>query len=254
MKSRKITYFFKPKSAGSDSTSSTSVPGSTISATIPSADVSTSVITTFADSTSCLTTSDLSTPIVPATSIDASSFGVSPSNVSELSSASVQSNLIDSCADSGPPMKVRRVAPVSSSFSSKDIAHFCNKKLSDSEKYDVLENVWVPDSHFIFPFSAGARRVRFQLSYLTKFPWLVYSAVDDGAYCKFCALFHDYKGVGKGNHHFPRLLVRSPFFNWNKALETFRKHQAKEYHMDAIVDGLIFRDNYKEQRAKQLIG
>ena len=54
----------------------------------------------------------------------------------------------------------------------------------------MLKNVWTPDPAFDFPFSVmGKRTLRFQYRWLNRFKWLAYSKVEDGAFCRFCALF-----------------------------------------------------------------
>ena len=49
-------------------------------------------------------------------------------------------------------------------------------KMSDSQKYNAVKNVWKPDSEFTFPSRSfiGNKR-RFMLNWLPKFPWLAYS-------------------------------------------------------------------------------
>ena len=61
----------------------------------------------------------------------------------------------------------------------------------------------------------------FKYEWLDLFPWLCYSASEDGAYCLSCVLFGD---------HFPRRssritrLVSKPFRYWNDAMSTFKRH------------------------------
>ncbi|KAF0726403.1 zinc finger MYM-type protein 1-like [Aphis craccivora] len=49
----------------------------------------------------------------------------------------------------------------------------------------VLKNVWIPKKDFIFPIldTHTKKNLRFQYTWLKRFPWLVYSKKDDGAYC-----------------------------------------------------------------------
>ena len=64
--------------------------------------------------------------------------------------------------------------------------------LSDSERKDLIKNVFVPDENFVFP--ETERYFRFE--WLKEFPWLCYSPSEDAAYCLSCVLF-GYKFVGK---------------------------------------------------------
>lgn len=118
--------------------------------------------------------------------------------------------------------------------SPNDISFFCRRTLKDDEKTELLENVWVPDNNFKFPVT-GERNLKFQPSWLRSFPWLTYSAAENGAYCQCCVLFAP-NFVGKGRNQTPQLLVTRPFQNWNKAMETFQSHQKNNYHKDAFVD------------------
>lgn len=137
---------------------------------------------------------------------------------------------------------------------------FCCKQLDDNEKYELLVNVWTPDGSFKFP-TSGKRNLKFQSSWLRTFPWLAYSAVADGAYCRICVLFGK-KNVGKGRHENVDALVQSAFRDWKKALDKFKDHQSKQYHKNAFEDAQNFkliRENQKtdvrnaiDQSRKQL--
>ena len=56
---------------------------------------------------------------------------------------------------------------------------------------------------------------RFNASWLSRFPGLVYDRQVDGDYCLQCSLFDT------GN---PRMLVREPFRNWRKGIGKFNEH------------------------------
>ncbi|XP_052282497.1 52 kDa repressor of the inhibitor of the protein kinase-like [Dreissena polymorpha] len=67
----------------------------------------------------------------------------------------------------------------------------------------------------------------FQSSWLQKYPGLVYSVEEDGAYCVHCVTFPGNKKRGK--------LVSEPFQNWKKAIEVFDGHffpDAKKHSKD----------------------
>ena len=70
--------------------------------------------------------------------------------------------------------------------------------LTNQEKYNLLCNVWQPDAAYTFPISKAGRR--FQYKWLTMFPWLIYSAVADSAYCIHCVLF-----AGESTHNATKL-------------------------------------------------
>lgn len=119
--------------------------------------------------------------------------------------------------------------------------------MNDIEKYEVLVHYWIPDIDFKFP-TSGKRNLKFQHSWLRSFVWLVYSAAEDGAYCRYCVSFGSIS-VGKGNHQNTNILVQTAFRDWKKALEKFREHQKKKYHLDAMEDGQNFKLIYENRKS-----
>lgn len=65
-----------------------------------------------------------------------------------------------------------------------------------------------------------------------------YSARDNGAYCKICVLFAT-SGAGVNSQELGTL-VKKPFSNWKKAIETFNRHAALKYHMDCVISAENF--------------
>ena len=79
---------------------------------------------------------------------------------------------------------------------------------------------FTPDVHY------GGRS--FQHSWLMKYPWLKYSKQNDGGYCLPC--------ISCTNHNAdPGVLVTNLLKNFRKALETLDKHNAKDYHKQAVI-------------------
>ena len=90
--------------------------------------------------------------------------------------------------------------------------------------------MWIPDNTFIFP-ACGPRNLRFQLKWLYRWRWLAYSEVQGGAFCKFCALFSSFGGIGDqplGQ------LCSLKFNNWKCAIEKFSNHEICQYHKNSI--------------------
>ena len=62
-------------------------------------------------------------------------------------------------------------------------------KISDSQTYNSIKNVWKPDSKFTFLSHSGfGNKYRSMLNWLPKVPWVAYSKKVDGAFCLSCAL------------------------------------------------------------------
>jgi hypothetical protein len=98
----------------------------------------------------------------------------------------------------------------------------------------LLTEHFVPDKSFSFPkiFSAGCNRC-FQLKWLEKYPWLVYSASLNGGFCKYCTLFvKDRSKLGR--------LVNKPFEKWVKVTEILDRHALNSYHINAVSDATEF--------------
>ena len=63
-------------------------------------------------------------------------------------------------------------------------------RLSDTDKYALTKEPYVPPPIYTFPKHVEYGKQRsFQQSWVTKFPWLVYSRHIDGGFCLPCALF-----------------------------------------------------------------
>ena len=114
-----------------------------------------------------------------------------------------------------------------------------SRALSNSEKYYLLTNHFVPPHNYTFPsHEYGKQKRHFQLSWLSKFNGLVYSELDDGAYCKYCVLF------GQPSPSVPALVgtfITRPLTHLGKASEKLREHfqglkgwSARKYHLQAV--------------------
>ena len=61
---------------------------------------------------------------------------------------------------------------------------FIFQSTTDAEKYEMIQNVFIPDKSFVFP---TTQRL-FLHRWFKLFPWLCYSLVEDGAYCLLLCL------------------------------------------------------------------
>ncbi|XP_068704634.1 52 kDa repressor of the inhibitor of the protein kinase-like [Montipora foliosa] len=106
------------------------------------------------------------------------------------------------------------------------------QSLSDDRKLELLKNFWTPPRAYNFPKTQfyGKNRA-FSFEWLTQFPWLVYSAAQDGAFCRFCVLFGHL--TGKNSDRLDKL-YKSPIKNWVSASTKFKEHQLNsEFHKAA---------------------
>lgn len=117
-----------------------------------------------------------------------------------------------------------------SCFDSADIYSYLSiENMSAATVHKALTSAENPTTAFSFP-KSGSRNLRFQHAWLSRFRWLLYSKVQDGAYCKYCCLFMRYGNVGKGGHEKAGRLVKTPFNNWKDAIECFCEHEKSQYH------------------------
>lgn len=116
-------------------------------------------------------------------------------------SASPSSNV------SNNPKKTQLDFPTPSSTNPFDISFYINKKLAKNDIINVLNNLWKPDIQFNFPTKTYVygkekkeKNLKFQYSWLMRFSWLAYSAVENGAFCKFCVAFSKKEGGVNSNY------------------------------------------------------
>lgn len=88
--------------------------------------------------------------------------------------------------------------------------------------------------YFLFTFAVNLylRNLRFQLSWLHNFNWLSYSKEVDAAFCKHCVLY----APETAGAQLLKNLVKIPFRNWKKSLDTFNQHQNSDYHKKSVID------------------
>lgn len=158
------------------------------------------------------------------------------SNRSEVTNSSASTDLVQSNASTSSMIP----SEPTTSKSKTDISYYVKESCTDEEKYRIMKNQWIPNENFTFP-TSEYRNLKFQRKWLTEFRWLSYSVRDDGAYCRFCVFFCNDE-VGKGRHVKVNALVNSPYKNWKKAIEQFKKHQNLEYHKTATVFAQNFID------------
>ena len=71
---------------------------------------------------------------------------------------------------------------------------------------------------------------------MDKYPWLVYSKVLDGGFCKFCSKNRSVLGV----------LVNKPFRRWVKVNKVVDGHASNKYHTDAVEAALEFKRSIEQ--------
>ncbi|XP_060869648.1 52 kDa repressor of the inhibitor of the protein kinase-like [Metopolophium dirhodum] len=96
----------------------------------------------------------------------------------------------------------------------------------------------MPDKNYVFPTSTTSKKnLKFQFHWFERFPWLVYSTIDNGgALCKYCVIFGQEFG-GKGNNQKLSSLVFKIFNNWKHAIEVFSEHSKKDFHKTNVLRG-----------------
>ncbi|VVC31044.1 Hypothetical protein CINCED_3A019179 [Cinara cedri] len=129
----------------------------------------------------------------------------------------------------------------------RDVGRYINFRITEDKfKYDLLKNPWLPYSNYNFPV-VSKRQLKFKMSWLTRFSWLVYSKKLEGALCKICVLFSN-ECIGKGSNQKVGALVSKPIIKWKDALEYFKSHCIIDYHKLSVIradEFLQIMDNKK---------
>ncbi|CAI6345960.1 unnamed protein product [Macrosiphum euphorbiae] len=147
------------------------------------------------------------------------------------------------------------VVSTSINFDSQDIGAYINLRekniiLNDLKREQLLTSPWVPPSGYVFPIdNTNKRNLRFQMSWINRFSWLVYSEIEKGALCKFCVLFSN-SDTGKGSHEKTKSFVTQPFKKWKNAIEKFNDHENCQYHKLSKERAEYFLSvNYRKQKS-----
>lgn len=133
------------------------------------------------------------------------------------------------CVEEKPPCKT---------VNKNDVGNFVNIRLSDSQKVDLLTNVWVPPKNYAFPLlqKFEARKLKFCHKWLDEFSWIAYSEMQQGAFCVSCVAFA--RSGGKGSQPLG-YLVKTKFDNWKKAKEVSFKNITRYIYKFKIISFII---------------
>ena len=96
---------------------------------------------------------------------------------------------------------------------------FIFQSATDAEKYEMIQNVFIPDKSFVFP---TTQRL-FLHRWFKRFPWLCYALVEGGPYCLLCLLF-----AGKKNTAAKSFILK-PFKHWPDGMGAFKRHIDPEH-------------------------
>ncbi|KAL4154106.1 hypothetical protein QTP88_001939 [Uroleucon formosanum] len=159
-------------------------------------------------------------------------------------SISMSTNVVHSTSTSSTSIHL------SSPMHTNDVACFLsNHKLKQSEIAKCLKLAWVPPPNFAFPEKIeGKQKRKFQYKYLTTFSWLAYSHLKEGAYCKLCILFA-FSGGGIANQRLGKL-VTEPMVKFKDAINEFKNHEKKEYHLMSVQRANYFLINFENDGSK----
>ena len=101
-------------------------------------------------------------------------------------------------------------------------------KISDDQKFNLLENPHTPTANYDFKRDAVRKR-SFRHAWLHQYsPWLSYSVHLKGAVCKFCTLFPP--PVHRGTQG---AFITLPFTKYKDFNESARSHQSSDWHQNA---------------------
>ncbi|KAF0750111.1 52 kDa repressor of the inhibitor of the protein kinase-like isoform X1 [Aphis craccivora] len=142
-----------------------------------------------------------------------------------------------------------------------DIGYYTNSmSINQNTNYRSVKKNYLPESDFIYQFSThvkkGKEGKRFlNQSHFTKFPWLAYSSIKSGLFCRFCVLFLVNNKVGLRSTEPLNKLVTVPLNTFAKLLGKYgdlESHQNNLYHKNAVLQAEEFLSQY-EQPEKEVI-
>ena len=133
-----------------------------------------------------------------------------------------------------------------------DIANAVGQKLTDQQKYDFLENTWQLGETTVLPYSEhiklGVTEKRFfRHKPLRDFPFLAFSHIAKGVYCKLCVIFADECGL-RSCQQFGKL-AKSPLTTFAKITGKdgdITKHQRLDYHKFCAECAANFVHNFRK--------
>lgn len=117
-----------------------------------------------------------------------------------------------------------------------DIGNYViSRDLSDAIKYKIIKECWEPPPDYKFPvFEHKNHKRKFQRNWLQQYPWLAYSGINEGTFCKPCVLFGRTKVSEYGDVPLSGL-VKTAFTKYKNALEYFRSHENNQYHVANVL-------------------
>lgn len=73
-------------------------------------------------------------------------------------------------------------------ISKNDIGLFAGKRIDDATRERLTNECWMPDENFAIPRDPKSKR-KFSRNWFKLFPWMAYSHVKKGIYCRSCVLY-----------------------------------------------------------------
>jgi hypothetical protein len=153
-----------------------------------------------------------------------------------------------------------------------DIAHFISKTVSDYMKSVILKRSNIPSSNFQYPFSLPNKKGKEEKRFLRKnhfeqYPWIEYSNIKSGLFCKICVLFLTSTKVGMHRTEQITKLVTEPINKFAKLLGkdgVLEVHHSNGYHKDNAQKAIDFLNTYdkpknevinllNDQRSKEIL-
>ena len=117
-------------------------------------------------------------------------------------------------------------------------------QLDNDTKYSLLYDHLQPPS--ILPYSTirGSNR-KFNVSWLSKYPWLKYSPMLDGVFCGPCSLL-----LCSSERRDKGILVNKAFNNWSKLSTTLLTHSTLKYHHRCMQDAEILKSTIETPQSR----
>lgn len=136
-----------------------------------------------------------------------------------------------------------------------DVGNYIEKinEINDFIKYAILEKHWIPGKNYEFPFSVHIKRNREEKrrpshQHLSNYPWLIFSDIKKGLFCKYCVVFMSNRLVGYNKTITVKNLIKEPLTKFSKLSGKdgiLESHARTDYHKLAFKKSQDFLNVYK---------
>jgi Domain of unknown function (DUF4371)/hAT family C-terminal dimerisation region len=116
--------------------------------------------------------------------------------------------------------------------------------VDDELRLKLLEEPWTPNQTYDFKKDGNSEAKRlFRLEWLKTYPWLAYSAIAKGPFCRVCVLFRPPVHRGLQGQ-----FILHPCLKYHKFNEVAQSHAKSQWHINVTASSIHFQNVMKKQQ------